>query len=144
MNEVEKMVLSQPKAHALLTPKRGRLSASLDLGSGRPHLLRAGSVRLPFEVPLRLVQVALTETHIVLFQKYPLSKELNVMRLPLQYVKEVVAGKMLWDKFIDINFMVPQTGKEEKPLEFRLRVGRLKDPDAWVREIKRITSTSKA
>jgi hypothetical protein len=144
MNEEEKVVLNQPKASAALTPKRGLARAIFEIGSGYPDLLWAGGVKLPFDTPLKLVQVALTERHIVLFQKFTLSKKLNVMRLPLQYAKEVVGGKVLWDKFIDVNFVVPQTGKEEKPLEFRLRVNRLKDSDAWVREIKRITSTSQA
>jgi len=133
----EKVVLSQPqpKASIILTPKRwgGVVGQLLGPLGGTEWLRQAGDMKVPVDTPIKLEELTITDKNSVLGKSYRTglrSKTKKVMRLPLQYVKEVVGKKRLNIRLIDVNFVVPRG--EEKPFEFQVRLTRLKDTDAWL------------
>ena len=87
----------------------------------------------------KLQEVTITTKSIVmLYRKGLVSKKDKMMVLPLEYVKSFRESGMrrgLGGLFI--KFMVPS---EEKPVEFDVILGDLKDRDIWVRELSRIAS----
>lgn len=149
-------MLTQAKVNVILTPKRGvaghlmrgLLGGSL-LGKAifvtpftkslRQTGVEAGDVKDGMDKVLKLQELTLTNKNLILFYRKGLvSKKDKVITLPLEYAKEVQGKKRLTTRFINVNFMAPSEGE---PVEFQLRLIRLKDPDAWLRELSRIISS---
>lgn len=101
--------------------------------------VEAGDVKDAMDRVLKLQELILTNRNLILFYRKGLvSKKDKVITLPLEYAREVQGKKRLTTRFINVNFMVPSEGKS---VEFQLRLIRLKDPDAWLRELGRIISS---
>ena len=152
---VEEVVLTQPKAKVILTPKAG-IAGHFMRGFFRYSLLgqlfvtpfteslkqtsvEAGDVKDAMDKVLKLQELILTNKNLILFYRKGLvSKKDKVITLLLEYAKEAIGKKRLTTRFINVNFLVPS---KEKPVEFELRLIGLKDPDMWLRELNRIVSS---